>query len=225
MKYLYLFLLLFAVSCAPQLPSQDPTDERTRFENGFRTVAALVDNDGFSYCSGVFVDGQVYTAAHCARQYVVRVSSYEEYNSHTNRFSTDHVYAVVYSDVSSDVAVLEPILSAPPHLTATIALRDPSLGEEIVAFGNPGVHSYFWSRGQVTNEYRISELPFANAPELMRWFQINAHLIGGMSGGPIYREGDFTEVVGLNSFIWYQTGGAVHTVSLREARASVTTED
>jgi len=102
--------------------------------------------------------------------------------------------SVVATDVYSDLAVLE--TSQRPDAATPLSLvdRDPSVGTEVVAIGNPFGYSGSVSAGIVSGVDRT--LPAANGFSIADAIQTDAAVNPGNSGGPLVTlDGDVVGVV------------------------------
>lgn len=179
---LFPFLLLVC-SCTPlPNPSQPP-----RFE--LRSVVALVHEDGDAYCSGVQLREGVLTAAHCVDgAQEALIAPLRAYSPEDNLWHRIEHARVLRVDVEHDLALLD------YHNTwdVGVAQWQPAIGTPVWVVGHAMGLGYTVHQGIVSSMERHWEDPPQD------WFQTDAGLIGGMSGGPVFNE--HAEVVGIVSF-------------------------
>lgn len=168
-----------------------------------RSVVALVDEEGSIYCSGVLIEQGILTAAHCVDdEPTVRValSAWVDEEGEYMRASRDA--RVVRVDAEADLA----LLALPAGWDGWLRPRTvaPVLGEPVVVCGHPVGLPYVCHSGHVSGRTRHF------SPGLHRegWFTVDAGLIPGMSGGPVFDQSG--QVLGITSFYaGYPTVGGV----------------
>ncbi len=214
--FLVLFSL-FLVSCASNAvvitPRSSPVLDR------FDTVATLlyeVNGHKRPFCSGVFVNHYVVTAANCVVEDdgetsdSVEVGSFRDFNVNTGLFSNTFVFHPVTVWEVEDVALLEPAspLARMHHGSADVAIQDVTYGDTVGAFGNPIGYFYYFSKGQVVSPRRTTD-------DGQLYTLINATVYPGMSGGPVFNSNG--QVVGLVCWGW--RSGAWNMVGIAHRRS------
>lgn len=179
MKYIALLILLLTTCSATALERP-----HGRIRRAFHATLELVDIEGNTYCSAVAVDkDKVLTAYHCVKDLDIWAK-----NVHGELI----LLWVDTFDVTNDLALLVPIEHKMKH-TVRVARFAPNFAEEVWAIGHAmGSYNYSITRGVVSHPRRKGGL-FGG-----EWFQHDAGIIGGNSGGPVLdRRG---KLVGITSF-------------------------
>lgn len=135
-------------------------------------------------CSGTHIgDGKILTAWHCVRfldpgQYT-QISKKEE-GQHWDSVLKIHGY-VEWKDKATDLAILS-VRDHSIFAVAPVCYRDAVLGEEVYAFGNPAMQHDSLLKGIVSKVIRKIDI----GGDLRTYFQLDAGLVGGISGGATY---------------------------------------
>lgn len=228
--------LLASCACASMEPLPPPNAYPFPPESGLReaydaTVGVLrreqLTPTTFRYaviCAGVMVENYVLTAYHCVDEeaekdlpvYVGFHSDLELGGSFRRRYD----YLVAFGDEGDDIAVLKQgvVSHAPNNTYANAPLFEglPYAGQAIVTLGHPARLMYTLGTGIVSHPDRNGELGGGD------WFQINADVSPGNSGGPVFtRWGDVLGIVSSmavsHGFPQNHLVGAVHTRVLVDA--------
>lgn len=180
------------------------------------SVIAIVDDEGYAFCSGVSTPDGVYTAEHCLfTDDIVRVGVYSDQPSmEDGAWTRVYTLDVIRRDADSDAALLEPL---PWRLArrVTVSEDQPYVGQPVVAIGHPLGLPYMATHGYV------GRLPSHPPPALDRFADptlwLDIQIDEGMSGGPVFdRDG---RVIGLVSWGGFDTlRGAVPASSLLALR-------
>ncbi|WP_420581347.1 S1C family serine protease [Reichenbachiella sp.] len=156
----------------------------------------MVTNQGIG--SGVLIDanGLVLTASH-----VVQTAE----NIKVQFIDGETIPAKVVSSAPfADVAAIQ--LSWAPKNNTVARLGDSDqvrIGDEVFLIGSPYGLDYSLSVGYISGRHKKSR--FANGSHVMEFFQTDASINQGNSGGPMFNMKG--EVVGLASYILSESGG------------------
>lgn len=146
-------------------------------------------------CSGTHIgEGKVLTAWHC-----VQFLDVGKYTLLTQKRTGEHWDTllktfgyVVWKDKDTDLAILE-VKDPSIFGVADVCFRDPVLGETVYAFGNPAMQEDTLLKGIVSKVLR----KIAIAGTERTYFQVDAGLVGGISGGALYDAGGC--LIGVNA--------------------------
>lgn len=172
-------------------------------------TVAIVDVNGSAYCTGVLIERKLVTANHCLQE-----QSFLAYRLR----GSDTVYGafVVKTLPGQDLALLE-LLVGHPTPSARLG-TDVTYGKPITVIGHTyGYLEWSVTLGYVTHPLRTGNKVKGMDASGMLWFQGDAFIGPGNSGGPVFdRDGN---VIGITSFGYgagSSLGGYCHLISLRE---------
>jgi S1-C subfamily serine protease len=206
-KFLFsrLFSFLFAaftvLACASTSPRDSlPNDSALVRELENQTVAVYMLRGDSPICTGVWVgDRRILTAAHCASEDLLDPVFFSTYSEHNGLFQTPlavHSMALVKLDKVHDLALFETgVFDTPKHVTATIAITVPKVGETLHFEGHTRGLAWSYKHGWVSS-YREADA-MADGEVLGPWMQVSAPIAGGDSGGGAYNV--HGELVGVAS--------------------------
>lgn len=146
-------------------------------------------------CSGTHIgEGKILTAWHCVQ--FLDVGKYtlvtqKRTGEYWNTLLKTNGY-VVWKDQDLDLAILE-VKDPSIFAVADVCYREPVLGETVYAFGNPAMQEDSLLKGIVSKVLRKIAI---NGVE-RSYFQVDAGLVGGISGGALYDEGGC--LIGVNA--------------------------
>ena len=143
---------------------------------------AMVDSNVILYsgCSGTYIgDNLILTAAHCVKNGRVPIRQIRT-GSHWKQ-TTRVTGEVEWSDDSLDLALVR-VEDGSIFTAARVCYRRPELGEVIYHMGNPAGQEDTLLKGLVSKEVR----KWAIGGVERDYFQTNAGLVGGSSGGALY---------------------------------------
>ena len=135
-------------------------------------------------CSGTHIgDGKILTAWHCVR--FLDPGEQTQISKKEEGYTWDSVLKmtgyIVWKDQRTDLAILE-VRDHSLFTTAPVCYRDAVLGETVYAVGNPAMQHDSVLKGIVSKTIRKIEI----GGDLRSYFQLDAGLVQGISGGATY---------------------------------------
>lgn len=164
-----------------------------------KTVALVEVEDDFThvYCSGVWLNGKILTAAHCVDDN--QEITYVLYEDFVGIGMNPRVYnkgTVVKRDEEEDLALIN--VSGKRGNASTLGTS--SIGDKVYMMGHLKGLWYTYMSGEISA--KIDYLPFGMRPPQINttFWQVNGSTGKGMSGGGLFNEAG--ELIGIASFIF-----------------------
>lgn len=176
MKLSLVALAFAACACATVPPASAPNRYVERLVS---STVALVDDDGDTYCAGVWVSGDSFvTANHCMRDEDTDELRYQISEGDVTR--TAHLVKV---DPDHDLALIQTELP-PPHDVVSVATTPPRPGDAVAAVGHPFGMTWSYSVGVVSAVRFFDD----NLVPALWLVQTTAPTSKGCSGGGLFNE-------------------------------------
>ena len=158
------------------------TKSREVLYSSLRNTVALLDDEGYTFCSGVMIKQKVLTAAHCTEavtQFSIRYKG-KEYPG-----------VIMLTWQKEDLAVVVPAGLAPEDAEDTVSLADqaPYVGDQVYWFGYPSGIELVMGTGTIGRSHSTSS-------GVENKMVIFGQIIPGNSGGPVFnRKGQLVGIV------------------------------
>lgn len=217
MKTWAAILALFVMGCSvftvdppSEMPSPAPVSSMDRALQA--TVALVHEDTGRVFCTGVFYNDAIVTAAHCVSESPANMTAVSVfgYENEIGIFSKFWMYHTEYADELQDIAILVQASPEAPVHTNLVLGDEPYRGQTAVSIGHPLGLTYTLTSGVISHPRREENGAVWTQADTKIWF--------GSSGGPLLNR--YAEIIGIASFVAgpvNHLGGFVHVSKIREA--------